>query len=260
MARTIIVANQKGGVGKTTTAVNLAASLAVMEKKVLVLDCDPQANASSGLGIDVDEREYNLYSAMFNNEHVQAAICETELPCLHVLPSTHDLVGADLELIDRQDREFVIARLVDQLDKDYEYILLDCPPSLGLVTVNALCAGRELLIPLQCEYYALEGIAQLMQTYEAVKKRLNRHLEIMGVVLTMFDKRNRLSFQVEREVRTWFPKTTFATKIPRNVRLSEAPSHGKPAVSYDIRSTGTQAYIALAREVLSKENSLTCNH
>ncbi len=252
MARTIVVANQKGGVGKTTTTVNLAASLAVMEKKVLVMDCDPQANASSGLGIDVDERENNLYTAMFDPTTASRAICTTELPCLHVLPSTHDLVGADLELVDQKKREFFMARLVDRLADDYEYIFLDCPPSLGLVTVNALCAARELLIPLQCEYYALEGIAQLMKTYEAVTKRLNPHLRIMGVVLTMFDKRNRLSFQVEQDVRTYFPDTTFATKIPRNVRLSEAPSHGKPAISYDIRSTGTQAYIALAREILGR--------
>ncbi|GAU08456.1 ParA family protein [Desulfoplanes formicivorans] len=252
MARTIIVANQKGGVGKTTTTVNLAASLAVMEKKVLIVDCDPQANASSGLGIDVGEQEDNLYTAMFDETRVRDAVCETELPYLHVLPSTHDLVGADLELVDRREREFYVANLVESIGEKYEYIFLDCPPSLGLVTINALCAGRELLIPLQCEYYALEGIAQLLQTYEAVKKRLNRRLEIMGVVLTMFDKRNRLSFQVEREVRTYFPEKTFATKIPRNVRLSEAPSHGKPAITYDIRSTGTQAYISLAREVLER--------
>ncbi len=252
MARTIVVANQKGGVGKTTTTVNLAASLAVMEKKVLIVDCDPQANASSGLGIDVEEKKDNLYTAMFDTDRVSEAVCDTELPYLHVLPSTHDLVAADLELVNKKEREFYVAKLVDMLGEDYEYIFLDCPPSLGLVTVNALCAGQELLIPLQCEYYALEGIAQLMQTFEAVKKRLNRQLEIMGVVLTMFDKRNRLSFQVEREVRTYFPDKTFTTKIPRNVRLSEAPSHGKPAITYDIRSTGTQAYITLAREVLER--------
>lgn len=252
MARTIVVANQKGGVGKTTTTVNLAASLAVMEKKVLIVDCDPQANASSGLGIDVEEKKDNLYTAMFDTDRVSEAVCDTELPYLHVLPSTHDLVAADLELVNKKEREFYVAKLVDMLGEDYEYIFLDCPPSLGLVTVNALCAGQELLIPLQCEYYALEGIAQLMQTFEAVKKRLNRQLEIMGVVLTMFDKRNRLSFQVEREVRTYFPDKTFTTKIPRNVRLSEAPSHGKPAITYDIRSTGTQAYITLAREFLKR--------
>jgi len=252
VARTIVVANQKGGVGKTTTTVNLAASLAVMEKKVLIVDCDPQANASSGLGIDVEEKKDNLYTAMFDTDRVSEAVCDTELPYLHVLPSTHDLVAADLELVNKKEREFYVAKLVDMLGEDYEYIFLDCPPSLGLVTVNALCAGQELLIPLQCEYYALEGIAQLMQTFEAVKKRLNRQLEIMGVVLTMFDKRNRLSFQVEREVRTYFPDKTFTTKIPRNVRLSEAPSHGKPAITYDIRSTGTQAYITLAREFLKR--------
>ncbi|WP_462324451.1 ParA family protein [Desulfoplanes sp.] len=256
MARTIVVANQKGGVGKTTTTVNLAASLAVMEKNVLVVDCDPQANASSGLGIDVGEKSRNLYTAMFDVDQAEGAVCGTELPYLHVLPSTHDLVGADLELVEEKKREFFVANLVRGLEQRYEYIFLDCPPSLGLVTVNALCAGKELLIPLQCEYYALEGVAQLVQTYEAVKKRLNPELDIMGVVLTMFDKRNRLSFQVENEVRTYFPDKTFRTKIPRNVRLSEAPSHGKPAITYDIRSTGTQAYIALAREILGTSSSL----
>ncbi|MDD4649043.1 MAG: AAA family ATPase [Desulfoplanes sp.] len=255
MARIIVVANQKGGVGKTTTTVNLAASLAVMEKKVLIVDCDPQANASSGLGIEVDRRENNLYSALFDIQTAADAICETEIKFLHILPSTHDLVGADLELINKEEREFFLTRLIEKFQDDYEYIFLDCPPSLGLVTVNALCAGTELLIPLQCEYYALEGIAQLLKTYELVKKRLNPGLDIMGVVLTMFDKRNRLSFQVEREVRTYFPDKTFRTKIPRNVRLSEAPSYGKPAITYDIRSMGTQAYIALAQEVLDAQSA-----
>ena len=250
VARIIVVANQKGGVGKTTTTVNLAASLAVMEKKVLLIDCDPQANASSGLGIDVNTREENLYTALFDANVADAAVCATEMEFLHVLPSTHDLVGADLELINQEDREFFLAKLVGHFQEQYEYILLDCPPSLGLVTLNALCAATELLIPLQCEYYALEGVAQLLKTYELVRNRLNPKLEIMGVVLTMFDKRNRLSFQVEREVRSCFAEKTFETMIPRNVRLSEAPSYGKPVITYDIRSTGTQAYLALAREIL----------
>lgn len=252
MARKIVIANQKGGVGKTTTAVNLAASLAVMERRVLIIDCDPQANASSGVGIDVDELDRNLYSALFNPELGLESLSDTMIPFLKILPSTHDLVGADIELIDKEKREFFLKRLITNFDEHFDYIFLDCPPSLGLVTVNALCAAEELLIPLQCEYYALEGIAQLLQTYELVKQRLNPDLEILGVVLTMFDKRNRLSFQVEEEVRSHFKDKAFSTMIPRNVRLSEAPSYGNPAIVYDIRSTGTQAYIALAKEMEGK--------
>ena len=246
----IVVANQKGGVGKTTTAVNLAASLAVMEKNVLLIDCDPQANASSGLGFDVKKIEQNLYTGLIGEYRAEEIIQDTGLKFLKIMPSSHDLVGAELELLDKSDREYYLNNLIRDVENDFEYLIFDCPPSLGIVTVNALCAAQKLLIPLQCEYYALEGIAQLLRTYEVVKTRLNNELDILGVLLTMFDKRNNLCHQVAAEVRKYFQGKVFNTIIPRNVRLSEAPSHGKPVISYDIRSTGTIAYLELAREVV----------
>ena len=253
MAQTIVLANQKGGVGKTTTTVNLAASLAAMEQRVLVIDCDPQANASSGLGVDVGQIRQSVYQALFDPEEARSAIVGSDLEYLKILPSTPDLVGAEIELGAEKDREFILRRIVAMLDADYDYILIDCPPSLGLITINALCAAKWLLIPLQCEYYALEGIAQLMKTYGLVKERLNPELDILGILLTMFDKRNKLSFMVEREVRDHFKELVFSTSIPRNVRLSEAPSHGLPAILYDIRSLGTQSYIALAQELIDRK-------
>lgn len=250
MAQTLVLANQKGGVGKTTTTVNLAASLAAMEKRVLVIDCDPQANASSGLGIDQEELRGSIYQAFFQPELAEEFIVNTDMEYLKILPSTPDLVGAEIELSNTPGREFILHKIIEHVGKDYEFILIDCPPSLGLITINALCAARWLLVPLQCEYYALEGIAQLMKTYTLVRERLNPALDILGILLTMFDKRNKLSFMVEREVREHFKELVFSTHIPRNVRLSEAPSHGLPAILYDIRSLGTQAYINLAQELL----------
>lgn len=250
MAQTLVLANQKGGVGKTTTTVNLAASLAAMEKRVLVIDCDPQANASSGLGIDQEELRGSIYQAFFQPELAEEFILDTDMEYLKILPSTPDLVGAEIELSNTPGREFILHKIIEYVGKDYEFILIDCPPSLGLITINALCAARWLLVPLQCEYYALEGIAQLMKTYTLVRERLNPALDILGILLTMFDKRNKLSFMVEREVREHFKELVFSTHIPRNVRLSEAPSHGLPAILYDIRSLGTQAYINLAQELL----------
>ncbi|GAB7021622.1 ParA family protein [Salidesulfovibrio brasiliensis] len=252
MARRIVVANQKGGVGKTTTAVNLGASLAVMEKRVLIVDCDPQGNASSGLGFYPGDRRDNIYSVLFDNKNSRKAVYETSVPYLDILPGTQDLVGAEVELVDKLGREFYLKDLLLTLDDDYEFIIIDCPPSLGLLTVNALCAATELLVPLQCEYYALEGIAQLLMTYELVKKRLNPDLDILGVVLTMYDARNRLSWQVKNEVRRAFPENLFEVIVPRNVRLSEAPSFGKPVINYDIKSKGAEAYLALAQEVVRK--------
>ena len=250
MENIIVIANQKGGVGKTTTAINLAASIAVMEKRVLVIDCDAQANATSGLGLDKAMFNSGIYEGLCGDAKFNDLVYDTELKYLKIMPSSQDLVGAEIELISKVSREYYLFNLIKDNIKNFEYVILDCPPSLGIVTINALCAAKKLLIPLQCEYFALEGIAHLLNTYELVKKRLNTELDLLGVVLTMFDKRNRLSHQVAQEVRNHFKNKVLNTVIPRNVRLSEAPSHGKPVITYDIRSTGSHAYLELAREVI----------
>lgn len=252
MSRIIAIANQKGGVGKTTTAINLAASLAVMENKVLLVDCDPQANSTSGLGVTLTDEDENLYSIFFTPEKTIAAVRETAIPYLHLLPTTTDLVAVELELVDKMSREFYLDEVIRAVEANYDYIILDCPPSLGLITLNALCTAQELLIPLQCEFFALEGIVKLFQTYEQVKKRLNPRLALTGVVLTMYDARNKLSRQVKAEVQKCFPDHLFETAIPRNVRLSEAPSHGRSVIHYDIKSKGAEAYLALAEEVVRR--------
>lgn len=252
MTKIIAIANQKGGVGKTTTAINLATGLAAVGKKVLLLDFDPQGNASTGLGISKN-REYNCYGMLMGHCTVEQAKIETVIPNLYLVAGTTDLAGAEIELVNLEAREAYLLRALKETKSEFDYILIDCPPSLGLLTLNAMVAADEVLIPLQCEYYALEGLSQLMNTIERVRQSFNRQLKMKGIVFTMYDGRNRLNEQVVKDVRDYFGKIVFKTIVPRNVRLSEAPSHGKPAILYDMRCSGSQAYIHLASEFLKRE-------
>jgi len=251
MARVICIANQKGGVGKTTTAVNLSASIAVGEKKVLLIDIDPQGNSTSGMGLSKEGLNGTIYHALLRGSGLKEMIQKTPLTFLDVVTSNTDLIGAEIELIQERDREKKLDRLIREVEADYDYILIDCPPSLGLLTINSLTAAHSVIIPLQCEYYALEGLGQLLKTIRLIKQSLNPRLEIEGILLTMFDSRNNLSHQVADEVRKHFRDKVFRTIIPRNIRLSEAPSHGKPVLLYDIHSKGAESYLNLASEIMT---------
>lgn len=253
MSRVVAIANQKGGVGKTTTAINLGASLAVAEQRTLIIDIDPQGNATSGLGVEKTDDLPTVYDVLVEGrdpkECVQAGV---HFPFLDVIPSNRDLVGAEIELVDRPQREHILSRALENIRGDYDFVLVDCPPSLGLLTLNTLTAADSVLIPIQCEFYALEGLSQLLGTVRAVQRGLNPELEIEGVLLTMYDRRLNLSKQVADEAREYFGAKVFESSIPRNVRLAEAPSFGQPIVTYDVLSAGAQSYLALAREVLTR--------
>ncbi len=251
MSRVICIANQKGGVGKTTTAVNLSASLAVAEKKTLLIDIDPQGNATSGLGVPREEIYRNTYHALIDQVPPQALLRDTELSFLKIIPSNIDLIGAEIELVPFSDRETRLKNALKELKEEFDFLIIDCPPSLGLLTVNSLTASDSILIPLQCEYYPMEGLSQLLKTIELIKNHLNPDLKIEGILLTMFDKRNNISHQVTEEVRKHFGSLVFNTVIPRNVRLSESPSFGKPIILYDASSRGAESYLDLAKEVLN---------
>ena len=252
MGKIIALANQKGGVGKTTTTINLAASLATFEKNVLVVDADPQANASSGLGVDIKEIDCSLYECIIDHTDVRDAIYTTDIDGLDIIPSHIDLVGAEIEMLNLPNREKVLKSLLAPIKDDYDYILIDCSPSLGLITVNSLTASDSVIIPVQCEYFALEGISKLLNTIKIIKSKLNPRLEIEGFLLTMYDSRLRLANQIYDEVKRHFQELVFKTVIQRNVKLSESPSHGLPVILYDADSTGSKNHLALAKEIINK--------
>jgi len=253
MGKIIAIANQKGGVAKTTTAVNLSAWMSLMGRRVLLIDIDPQGNATSGLGLDKEQLEYSIYDVLINGVDIEKVIVQSPVENLFVLPSRIDLAGAEIEMVAMKEREYLLKRAIPGIGKKYDIIIIDCPPSLGLITINAMAAANSVLIPIQCEYYALEGLGQLINTITLVQKGINRELTIEGVLLTMFDGRTNLSIQVVDEVKKHFRDKVYRSIIPRNVRLSEAPSHGKPVMVYDRRSKGAEVYHDLAKEVLGIE-------
>lgn len=250
MTQTLCIVNQKGGVGKTTTAVNLSASLALARQRTLLVDCDPQANATTGLGIEKNDLDQTLYHGLIGSVSVDRIIVDSEIARLKVIPSRVELIGFDIEMLAAQDREMALKKLLFQVDNGFDYIIIDCPPSLSLLTVNAMAAANALLIPLQCEFYALEGLSQLLQTVKHIKHSLNPGLKIAGIVLTMFDQRTNLSHQVAENAQKYFKHLVFKTTIPRNVRLGESPSFGKPIALYDAASSGAKSYSQLAREIM----------
>ncbi|MEG0590866.1 MAG: AAA family ATPase [Lachnospiraceae bacterium] len=252
MGRIIAVANQKGGVGKTTTAINLSACLAALGKKILAIDLDPQGNMTSGLGLNKEEVEYTAYDLILGEAGIEKVICKEVLENLDVLPTNIDLSAAEIELVGVEDKEFIIKKAVHAIRADYDYIIIDCPPSLSMLTINAMTTADTVLVPIQCEYYALEGLSQLIHTIELVKERLNPELEMEGVVFTMYDARTNLSLQVVENVKDNLDAKIYKTIIPRNIRLAEAPSHGMPINLYDAKSTGAESYMLLAEEVINK--------
>ena len=256
MGKIIALANQKGGVGKTPTTINLAASLVTLEKAVLVVDADPQANASSGLGVNIQEVDCSLYECIVNKADIRDAIYTTDIDGLDIIPSHIDLVGAEIEMLNMNNREKIVRDILTPVRNEYDYILIDCSPSLGLITVNALTAADSVIIPVQCEYFALEGISKLLNTIRIIKHKLNPTLEIEGFLLTMYDSRLRLANQIYDEVKRHFQELVFKTVIQRNVKLSEAPSHGLPAILYDADSTGSKNHLALAKEIINKNQKI----
>ena len=252
MSKIISVANQKGGVGKTTTAINLAACLALSGQKVLIIDIDPQGNASSGLGVNLRESQKGIYELLAGNASLDQVIYPTEIDTLKIIPSNVDLAGAEIELVGRDHREKILSMALNGVNAEYEFVVIDCPPSLGLLTLNALAVSRSVLIPMQCEYYALQGLSQLLKTLKRIQKSINPDLKVEGILLTMYDNRTLLTSQVENHVKKYFSEFLMKTIIPRNIRLSEAPSHGKPIILYANRSKGSDSYVELAQEVIQQ--------
>ncbi len=254
--KVIAVANRKGGVGKTTTTINIATAMAAIGKKVLVIDLDPQGNATTSMGIDKKTCEFSSYDVLINSVNIRKTLVPTQIPDFYIVPSQPALAGAEIELIDIEKREYVLRKALQPIVDMFDYVLIDCPPSLNLITINALVASSSVIVPLQCEFLALEGLTDLIKNINQIKKVFNSSLKIQGIVLTMYDRRNNLSAMVEKDVRQYFGDLVYQTLIPRSVRISEAPSHGKPILIYDFKSVGAQAYISLAKEVLKREKEL----